>query len=155
MRWRFEAMPRLLRSADCRVVLAVGANDTTVENGVPRVTPERSCMTLGKMLDQATELGLPAAVVGPPPVGDDAQRRRGVELSEGFAELCGARGVPFWPVAEALAASPVWLEEQAAGDGAHPGAGGYDLLARLLLDGGLLAWLLPAPAAASGTDSRA
>src|SRR4051794_2907808 len=47
VRWRFEATPRLAREADCRVVFAVGANDTTIENGVPRVAPERSCMALG------------------------------------------------------------------------------------------------------------
>jgi acyl-CoA thioesterase I len=142
VRWRFEATPRLAADADCRVVFAVGANDTTIENGTPRVTPERSCMALGAMLDQASRIGVPAGVAGPPPVGDAAQRARVVALSDAFAELCAARAVPFWPVAEALVASPVWLEQQAAGDGAHPGAGGYDLLARTLLDGGLLAWLL-------------
>jgi lysophospholipase L1-like esterase len=142
VRWRFEAMPRIARDADCRVVFAVGANDTTVEAGGPRVTPERSCLALGKMLDQALELGLPAAVAGPPPVGDAAQRSRAIELTDAFGELCAARAVSFWPVARALDASRPWLEEQAAGDGAHPGARGYELLAQALLDGGLLEWLL-------------
>lgn len=146
VRWRFEAMARVAREADCRVVFAVGANDTTLEGADPRVTPDRSCLALGKMLDQAAELGLPAGVAGPVPVGDAAQRARAVELSDAFGELCGARAVPFWPVARALDASRPWLEEQAAGDGAHPGARGYELLARTLLDGGLLTWLR-APAA--------
>jgi len=145
VRWRFEAMPRLARDADCRVLFAVGANDTTVEDGRPRVTPERSCLALGTMLGQAAELGLPTAVAGPPPVGDAAQRARAIELSDAFGELCAARAVPFWSVARALDASRLWLEEQAAGDGAHPEAGGYALLAQLLLDAGLLGWLL-APA---------
>ena len=146
VRWRFEAMPRRDAGADCRVVFAVGANDTTLEGDGPRVVPDRSCLALAKMLDQAGELALPAAVVGPPPVGDGAQQARVVTLSEAFAELCAERRVPFWPVAATLAASPVWLDEQAAGDSAHPASGGYDLLAQLLLDGGLLAWLLaPAP----------
>jgi acyl-CoA thioesterase I len=138
-------MPRLSRDADCRVVFAVGANDTTEDRGAVRVPPERSRMALDKMLDQAAALRLPAAVAGPPPVGDAAQRARTVALAEKFAELCTERDVPFWPVSATLASSPVWLEEQAAGDGAHPAAGGYDLLARTLLDGGLLAWLLHAP----------
>jgi len=141
VRWRFEATPRLTRDADCRVVLAVGANDTTVENGAPRVAPDRSCMALGAMLDQAAAIGVPVGVAGPPPVGDAAQRARVAALSDRFAELCAAREVPFWPVAATLAASRVWLEEQAVGDSAHPAGGGYDLLARTLLDGGLLAWL--------------
>jgi len=63
--------------------------------------------------------------------------------------VCAERGVRYVAVAAALADSAVWIEEQAAGDGAHPGARGYDLLARLLLDGGLLDWLhAPADAAA-------
>lgn len=146
VRWRFEAMPRLRAGADCRVVFAVGANDTTAEDGRVRVTPDRSCMALEKVLDQAATLRLPAAVAGPPPVGDAAQQARAVALSDAFAEVCAARGVPFWPVVETLLASPAWLEEQTAGDGAHPAGRGYDLLADALIEGGLLAWLL-APAA--------
>jgi acyl-CoA thioesterase-1 len=147
VRWRFEATPRLAPDADCRVVFAAGANDTTaVGGGALRVAPERSAMALGKMLDQAAAMRLPAAVAGPPPVGVAAQQARAVALSERFADVCAARGVPFWPVAEALLASPVWREEAAAGDGAHPAAGGYELLARTLLDAGLLAWLLAPPA---------
>jgi len=141
VRWRFEAMSRLARDADCRVVFAAGANDTTLSDDGPRVTPERSCRALSKMLDQAAELGLPAAVAGPPPVGDAEQRMRAIALSDAFGELCAARAVPFWPVARALDASRLWLEEQAAGDGAHPSARGYELLAQTLLDGGLLPWL--------------
>jgi lysophospholipase L1-like esterase len=141
VRWRFEAMPRRFAGADCRVIFAVGANDTTVENGTVRVAPERSCMALDKMLSQAAEIGLPAAVAGPPPAGDAGQQARVVALSDAFAGVCTERSVPFWPVAEPLLASPVWLDEAAAGDGAHPAARGYDLLARTLLDGGLLAWL--------------
>jgi lysophospholipase L1-like esterase len=149
VRWRFEAMPRLLAGADCRAIFAVGANDTTVENGTVRVPPDRSCMALGKMLDQAAALNLPVAVAGPPPAGDAEQQARVVSLSDAFAELCATREVPFWPVAETLLASRTWIDEAAASDGAHPAAGGYDLLARTLLDGGLLAWL-QAPAVKPG-----
>jgi acyl-CoA thioesterase I len=149
VRWRFEAMPRLLAGADCRVVFAVGANDTTVEGGTVRVPPERSCMALDKMLDQVAALGLPGAVAGPPPAGDAEQQARVVALSDAFAAVCAAREVPFWPVAEPLLASRTWLEEAAAGDGAHPAAGGYDLLAQVLLDAGLLDWL-QAPAVKPG-----
>ncbi|HKG03317.1 MAG TPA: GDSL-type esterase/lipase family protein [Conexibacter sp.] len=145
VRWRFEAMPRLFAGADCRVVFAVGANDTTFENGAVRVAPERSCMALDKMLDQVAALGLPVAVAGPPPAGDAAQQGRVVALSDAFAEVCAAREVPFWPVAEPLIASRTWLDEAAAGDGAHPAARGYDLLAQTLLGAGLLAWLQAPP----------
>jgi len=141
VRWRFEAMARLAPGADCRVVFAVGANDTTVENGAERVPPSRSQMALGKMLEQAAALGLAASVAGPAPVGDAEQRARVAALSDAFGELCAAREVPFWPVAERLAGSRAWLEEQAAGDGAHPAAAGYDALADALMEAGLLDWL--------------
>jgi lysophospholipase L1-like esterase len=49
--------------------------------------------------------------------------------------------VPFVSVIESLLAQPVWIEQVAAGDGAHPGAEGYDALARLVLAGGWLDWL--------------
>ncbi len=67
-RWQREAQPRLPAGVERRVVVCVGANDTTVEDGVQRVASAQSCAAL------------------------DA-------------------------------------------------AGGYDVLARLLLEGGLLAWL--------------
>lgn len=149
VRWRFEAMPRLLAGADCRVIFAVGANDATADGGAVRVAPERSCMALEKMLEQAAALGLPAAVAGPPPTGDAAQQARSLALSDAFTEVCAVRDVPFWPVAETLLASPIWLAEVAAGDGAHPAAAGYELLAQTLLDAGLLAWL-QAPAVTPG-----
>lgn len=49
--------------------------------------------------------------------------------------------MPFVSVVERLLASPVWMEQIADGDGAHPGAEGYDALADLVLAGGWLDWL--------------
>src|SRR5204863_5458617 len=41
-RWRDETLPRLAQDVDCRVVFAVGANDTTLEDGAARVAPDVS-----------------------------------------------------------------------------------------------------------------
>jgi acyl-CoA thioesterase I len=41
-------------------------------------------------------------------------------------------------VIDGLLASPVWMEQAAAGDGAHPCVEGYDALADLVLAGGWL-----------------
>jgi acyl-CoA thioesterase I len=49
--------------------------------------------------------------------------------------------VPFVDVFGALCANAAWTAEAAAGDGAHPGAGGYAALAQLVLAGGWLEWL--------------
>lgn len=140
-RWRAEARPRLVDGADCRVVLAFGANDTTIEDGARRVEPAASVRALGAMLAGAAALGLPAFVVGPAPVGDARRHARAAALCGAFAEECARHGVPYVPVAEALGASAPWREEAAAGDGAHPGAGGYAALAALVLAAGWLDWL--------------
>jgi lysophospholipase L1-like esterase len=136
-RWRSEAAPRLDPDCDCRVVFAFGTNDS----GTAALTPERSVRTLETVLDEAAELGLLAFVVGPAPVGEEARDDTIAALSAAFASVAASRGVPFVSVIEELRASPVWTQEAAAGDGAHPAAGGYELLAQLVLAGGFIDWL--------------
>lgn len=84
------------------------------------------------MLADAAGAGWPVLVVGPPAVADDAQNQRIAVLDDHFARVCAEHGVPYVPVAAVLAADPVWTAEVAAGDGAHPGAAGYALLADLV-----------------------
>jgi lysophospholipase L1-like esterase len=50
--------------------------------------------------------------------------------------------VPFIATFDALGPGSVWHAEAGAGDGSHPGAGGYEELAELLRTGGLTEWLL-------------
>jgi acyl-CoA thioesterase-1 len=140
-RWHTEALPRLLSDADCRIVLSFGANDTSIEHGRVRVDADRSLGMLAMILDEAATIGTPTLVLGPAPVDDPEQNRRIQSLSVSFAEVCAERGVPFVSVIEPLLASPVWMEQIAGGDGAHPGTEGYDALADLVLAGGWLDWL--------------
>ena len=67
-------------------------------------------------------------------------------LSQALGDLCARLGVPWLPLFEAVSASPAWRAEAAAGDGSHPGAGGYAALAdHLLGQAAFRAWLgLPA-----------
>jgi acyl-CoA thioesterase-1 len=140
-RWRAEALPRLLPGADCRIVLSFGTNDTSVEHDRVRVKADRSLAALATILEEAATIGLPSLVVGPAPVDEPGHNGRIRSLSGSFAEVCAERGVPFVSVVEPLLASVVWMEQVAAGDGAHPGAEGYDALAELVLAGGWLDWL--------------
>ena len=41
--------------------------------------------------------------------------------------------MPFLSVFDGLLETPVWVDEARAGDGAHPGAGGYSRMAGLIL----------------------
>jgi acyl-CoA thioesterase-1 len=140
-RWRGEARPRLCGEASHGVVLGFGVNDTTVEEGRLRVQPGEGVEALGRVLDGARELALPALVVGLPPAGEPAQDARVRALSAAFSGVAEARGVPFVDVFGSLCANAAWTTEAAAGDGTHPGAGGYAALARLVLGGGWLGWL--------------
>jgi acyl-CoA thioesterase-1 len=140
-RWRAEALPRLTPGSDARVVLSFGANDTTIEDGHIRVEPERSCAMLSGMLREAAALGLPVFGVGPAPVDDPEQNERIRSLSVAFAEVCRGPGVPFVSVVEPLLASPVWMQEVAAGDGAHPSTAGYEILAGCVIGAGWADWL--------------
>ncbi|MEV0760033.1 GDSL-type esterase/lipase family protein [Nocardia sp. NPDC050435] len=139
-RFAAECAPRLPSSCTGRVVLSFGVNDAMVEHGVPRVDPEESAANLTKLLGQAAERGWPVLMVAPPPVDDAAHNARTAELDERFAAICAAAEVPYLRVHTALRESAVWMREVRAGDGAHPGAAGYDALAALALPQ-WLAWL--------------
>jgi len=141
-RWAVEARARMAAAdASYGIVFALGTNDATHEHGRARVEPTRSVGTLGRMIAAACTAGLDVFVVGPPPAGERAQDDRVCLLSRRFAELASARGVPFVETAAVLRATRAWTAEAAAGDGAHPGAAGYAVLASIVLGGGFLDWL--------------
>jgi lysophospholipase L1-like esterase len=54
-------------------------------------------------------------------------------LDKALAALCGRLGVPYASVFVGLMATSLWLDEARAGDGAHPGAGGYRRFAEIIL----------------------
>jgi acyl-CoA thioesterase I len=124
-RWRREVVPRLPEGVEGRVVLSLGVNDTTVENGATRVPADESVANLRAILDG---LDVPTLVVGPPPVADEEQNVRIADLSSRFADVCR----DYVPVVDALRADDVWMDEVRSGDGAHPGATGYRRLADLV-----------------------
>ena len=141
-RWRGEAHARMTATgARYGVVLGLGTNDTTHADGRVRVEPAESAGHLGAMIDAARAAGLDVFVVGPPPAGEPGQDDRVCALSSRFAQVAGGRGVPFVETAVTLRATRAWTREAAAGDGAHPGAGGYAALAGIVLASGFLDWL--------------
>lgn len=139
-RWRGEAEARAY-PVETRVVFAVGANDTTEEDGTLRMKAIESVEALAALLQQAEVAGLPAMVVGPAPVGDQGQMTRIADLSDRFAEVCEQMGVPFVNTVASLRRSEAWSEEVADSDEAHPAVAGYEELARIVLDGNWLSWV--------------
>jgi lysophospholipase L1-like esterase len=71
-------------------------------------------------------------MVGPSPISDETRRDEIKALSDAFGSICESEGVPFLDVFDRLFASEVWIGEIAAVDEAHPGARGYDALARIV-----------------------
>jgi acyl-CoA thioesterase I len=132
-RWRPEVAARRAPGADERLVVSTGVNDTTMEGGACRVGAAESVAHLRSVLVGAASTGLRVLVVGPPPIADGEHNGRTRWLAADFAAACNAARVPFVDVLDDLAADPVWMDEVRAGDGAHPGAGGYERMAALVL----------------------
>ncbi|MFE9785800.1 GDSL-type esterase/lipase family protein [Nocardia salmonicida] len=140
--WR-EVEPRALPGADNRLVISFGSNDAVVEDGNVRVGRARCLDNLATLLTESRERAIHPLVIGPPPVidGGEEHLRRTVELADDMAQLCGSRDVPFVATTKQLTEDPIWAGEATAGDGAHPGGGGYQRLAELILDGGWHSWI--------------
>jgi lysophospholipase L1-like esterase len=131
-RWADEVAVRRAAGAQERLVISFGVNDTTDDGRATRVAPEYSVANLHTLLADAAAAGLPALMVGPPPVADRVQNRRIAALDAQLAAVCAETGTPYVTVFAPLRNAPVWMDEVAAGDGAHPAAAGYDLLTDLV-----------------------
>ena len=141
-RFRAEAEPRLIAGADNRVVLAVGANDVSLEpDGSLQVATEDSLAALGSVLDDAEALAMRVLVIGPGPAGIGDHDERSRALGRRFAALAEERGGRYLDVLDSLLECEPWRREARANDGIHPGAGGYRALAELVIAGGWLDWL--------------
>jgi acyl-CoA thioesterase-1 len=123
-----EVPPRLASVDDPRLLVSFGANDTVAIDGIPRVTLNESVAAL-EHIGSAT--GVPLFVVGPPAVENEKQNRRLAELDAALQESAGYRGGPYVSLFTPTRVSPLWRREISATDGYHPGADGYDLLARI------------------------
>ena len=130
-RWQDETTRRLPADIDGRVVFAFGANDCVLDGGAPRVAPERSLANARTILDAARQR-YQTLMLGPVPLALDGATTRIDALSQGLAGLCGELGVPYLDLFTPLAAMNLWRVETLTGDGAHPGAAGYALIADLV-----------------------
>jgi acyl-CoA thioesterase I len=124
-----ETGVRWVAGCDNRLVVSFGVNDTTEVDGAVRIAPERSVANLRGIADDMAAQGVPLLVIGPAPVADAEQNDRIEELDALFDEAV----FPYASVFGALAVERDWMRAVTLGDGAHPGAEGYALLAELVL----------------------
>ncbi|HLO75254.1 MAG TPA: GDSL-type esterase/lipase family protein [Magnetospirillum sp.] len=131
-RWRDEARARQPIEFPGLLVFSFGVNDCTEDApGRLRVELADSVANARAILGEAAGLR-PTLMVGPPPIDDDAVNSRIRQLSAALADVCGAQGIPYLDVFGPLERHPLWRREVAQGDGAHPGAAGYAVLAQLV-----------------------
>lgn len=138
-----EVLPRTLPDADNRLVVSFGSNDAIEEDGKVRVDPARCVDNLASILAECRRRAIAALVVGPPPVigAGEEHLRRTSKLAGEMAARCQAEHAPFIDTTLGLADDPIWTREAIAGDGAHPGSGGYRRLADLILASQWHGWI--------------
>jgi lysophospholipase L1-like esterase len=130
-RWREECARRLPPTIDGRMVVSFGANDTTIEQGRPRLSLDATLHNLRAIVQDARRC-YPTLLVGLPPVAEAAHTARIVALCRAMAAVAQELGVPYLPVCERLVQAQTWVQEAAQSDGAHPRQGGYSALAALV-----------------------
>ncbi len=130
-RWLREVSYRLPEEYNGRVVFSFGTNDTTIENHKTRIEVKDSIANARSILSDAKKL-YPILMVSPPPIADNEQNRRIVDLSEQFGLLCQELDVPYLNVFPILEKSSIWMNEVRRYDGAHPRAAGYREFAEIV-----------------------
>lgn len=127
-RWQAECTMRLPDGCSPYLVFSFGANDMTTEGGTLRVSLADSIANFRGIISKAAAL-FPTLVIGPLPVSDAAQDKRIQELCRFYAQTAKELGVPYLPLADEMVGNPAWIRAVAAGDGTHPDASGYALIA--------------------------
>ena len=125
--WKTEVERRLPPEFEGRVVFSFGCNDAAQERD-PALTMKDAAAVLVEAKARWSVF-----MIGAVPMPDEAIRARSRALNKSYVPLCVRLGVPFLSVFDALMETPLWLDEAHAGDGAHPGAGGYTRMAGLIL----------------------
>ena len=132
-RWQAESAARLPVGCDSRLVFSFGVNDTVIESNLLRVPISRSVSLATGILSAAAE-SYPTLMIGPPPIGDAEQNKRIQQLDEAYAGICQQWQLDYFSIFQRLADEPLWLTEVSSNDGAHPRAGGYALLAKMIFE---------------------
>jgi acyl-CoA thioesterase I len=145
-RWRAECAARLPADADGRLVFSFGLNDTAEVAGAGlRVPPAQSVENARAILAEA-KAWLPTLWVGVPPANEimspmtptpgltvSFAQARIEALNAAYAAIAAELGLPYLDLCASLRDEPRYLASQRAGDGLHPSADGYRMIAELVL----------------------
>ncbi len=138
-----EVSARLMPGIETWIVVAIGTNDASLFNEVPRVPVRRSVELMERTWDRLQEMGAPRWI-GPVPVAEERLdidhggevysfvTGRVKELSEAYARVAERRAIPYLDLVETF--SGVDLSKHETADGIHPKSPGYDELYRVIAD---------------------
>jgi acyl-CoA thioesterase I len=130
-RWQEETARRLPPGIDGRLVFSFGGNDCVRENAAPRI-PQDAALANARAILGGAKARHPTLMLGPAPLPPEDADARIAALSRALSRLCGELAIPYLDLHTPLAAIGLWRLELAIGDGAHPGAAGYALIADLV-----------------------
>ncbi len=143
-RWRAEATRRLPDAFKTALVFSFGINDCVHLDGVRRVAPETSLANAQAILSEARQWR-PTLFIGPTPISGRkpaAQFYPGVKLAldghdvaalnRGLLEAAASVGVPALDLLTRLETGAEWAAAITRGDGVHPPAEGYALMADMI-----------------------
>ncbi|GAN54542.1 GDSL-type esterase/lipase family protein [Tanticharoenia sakaeratensis] len=137
-RWNAEAGPRLPEGIRAGLVFSFGVNDcVTGVAGQMRVPVHQTIETAQSIFADAARAGWPVLMIGPPRCFEATLDLRIAALTDVLAPVCAEFDIPFLPLFHRMpdAASReggIWQQECADGDGIHPNAGGYAMIARIV-----------------------
>jgi lysophospholipase L1-like esterase len=131
-RWRREASDRMRTDDPLRLVFSYGCNDCALEDGELRVDPSDTLKNTQKILIEAAAI-CPVVLIGPPPSPEPLQRARIASVGDALRIVSNQLRIAYIDVFTPLREAGVWEAEAAEGDGAHPGADGYQQMADLVM----------------------
>lgn len=144
-RWRVECSTRLPEPHPGALVFAFGINDTAREaDGSLRVGHDKSVAVARQILAEA-KAWKPVLMVGPTPILQESltlslnpgvprelQDARIASASSAYQTLCRELDVPYLDLFTLLSADMHFRKSMVAGDGVHPTADGYAVMAELI-----------------------
>jgi len=132
-RWQQEARARMPDAKEGRLVFSFGANDCAKgDDGRARLSQTDRLKNARAILVAAPKL-YPTLFVGPVPVANDAvANKRIADLSRQIGVFARAHRVPYLDIFSGLEDNETWNSECLKGDGVHPGAAGYQMIAGMV-----------------------
>jgi lysophospholipase L1-like esterase len=145
-RWQAEVNARLPATAPGALVFSFGVNDMACDEQTLFRVPPAESHKLAREIISAASARWPVLWLSPAPIGrkhnvacalwsleEDYQDKRAAQLTQDYAHIARDLNVPFLDIFTPLARSRMWRWALArGGDGTHPSARGYAMIARLV-----------------------